>query len=55
LIDEKIDQDLLSLFPQKDAIIMEGMEREGKLSMSIMEGREGKNSQQLLGEEGGYT
>jgi hypothetical protein len=51
LIGGNVDLDLLSLFPQKDARIMGGMGRKGKL-FKVNNGGERKRKSQLRSEEG---
>jgi hypothetical protein len=51
MIGENVDLDLISLFPQKDARIMGGMGRKGKL-FKVNNGGERKWKSQLRSEEG---
>jgi hypothetical protein len=57
LIGRVVDLDLLSLFPQRYAKIMGGIEREASFSRSTMVGereKEGKMSYQPLGKKGAF-
>jgi hypothetical protein len=56
VIGRNIDLDLLSLFPQRYARIMGGIERGASFPRAIMVGeieKEGKTSYQTLGKKGG--